>query len=64
MQFGTSIDGARVAPINPWRGINYLDTGRNSVGVLTNDGVQVSREEAVRLYAGQQQTNARVSYRR
>jgi hypothetical protein len=52
---GTSMDGARVAPINPWPGIFYMVTGRNSAGVLTNDGAQLTREEAIRLYAGPQQ---------
>jgi len=30
-------------------------TGRNSGGALVNDGEQISRREAVRLYAGPQQ---------
>jgi predicted amidohydrolase YtcJ len=33
----------------------FLVTGRNSAAALVNDGEQISRLEAVRLYAGPQQ---------
>jgi predicted amidohydrolase YtcJ len=52
---GTGLDGARVAPLNPWAGIYFMVTGRNSGGALVNDGEQISRVDAVRLYAGPQQ---------
>jgi hypothetical protein len=52
---GTGLDGARVAPLNPWTGIYYMVTGKNSGGALVNDGQQITREEAIRLYAGPQQ---------
>jgi predicted amidohydrolase YtcJ len=52
---GTGLDGARVAPLNPWAGIYFMVTGRNSGGDLVNDGMQLTREEAIRLYAGPQQ---------
>jgi predicted amidohydrolase YtcJ len=52
---GTGLDGARVAPLNPWTGIFFMVTGRNSGGALVNDGEQISRLDAVRLYAGPQQ---------
>ena len=52
---GTGLDGARVAPLNPWAGIYFMATGRNSGGALVNDGEQISRVDAVRLYAGPQQ---------
>jgi predicted amidohydrolase YtcJ len=52
---GTGLDGARVAPLNPWTGIYFMVTGRNSGGALVNDGEQISRLDAVRLYAGPQQ---------
>jgi predicted amidohydrolase YtcJ len=52
---GTGLDGARVAPLNPWTGIYFMVTGRNSGGALVNDGEQISRLDAVQLYAGPQQ---------
>jgi len=52
---GAGLDGARVAPLNPWAGIYFMVTGRNSGRALVNDGEQISRLEAVRLYAGPQQ---------
>jgi predicted amidohydrolase YtcJ len=52
---GTGLDGARVAPLNPWAGIYFMVTGRNSGGALVNDGEQISCMDAVRLYAGPQQ---------
>ena len=44
-----------MAPLNPWAGIYFMVTGRNSGGALVNDGEQISRLDAVRLYAGPQQ---------
>jgi predicted amidohydrolase YtcJ len=52
---GSGLDGARVAPLNPWTGIYFMVTGRNSGGGLVNDGEQISRLDAIRLYAGPQQ---------
>ncbi len=52
---GAGLDGARVAPLNPWTGVYYMTTGKNSGGALVNDGQQITREEAVKLYAGPQQ---------
>jgi predicted amidohydrolase YtcJ len=52
---GAGLDGARVAPLNPWAGIYFMVTGRNSGGALVNDREQISRLDALRLYAGPQQ---------
>lgn len=52
---GSSMDGARVAPINPWPGVYHMVTGRNSGGVLINDAGRITRTEAVRMFAGPQQ---------
>lgn len=52
---GTGSDGARVAPINPWPTVYHMVTGRNSAGEMINDGGQISREEALRMYCGPQQ---------
>src|SRR4029453_5812290 len=35
---------------DPWLGLFYMTTGRNVSGMLTNDGQQISRVEALRLY--------------
>ena len=40
---GSGLDGARVAPLNPWAGIYFQTTGRNSGGALV--------AEADRIYA-------------
>jgi predicted amidohydrolase YtcJ len=47
---GAGFDGPQAAPINPWLHVYYMVTGMNSTGTLINDGQQLSREEAVRLY--------------
>ena len=47
---GIHQDGVHIAPLNPWYGIYYATTGRNALGVLINDGQQITRDEAVRLY--------------
>jgi predicted amidohydrolase YtcJ len=52
---GSGLDGARVAPLNPWAGIYFMVTGRNSGGALVNGGEQLTRTEALRLWAGPQQ---------
>ena len=53
---GTGLDGARVAPLNPWAGVYFMTAGRNSAGVEVGDGSQtITREEALRLYTGPQQ---------
>lgn len=52
---GTGTDGARVAPLNPWSMIYFMTTGRNSGGALVGEGRTITREEAIRLYAGPQQ---------
>jgi hypothetical protein len=52
---GTGLDGARVAPLYPWANVYFMVTGRNSGGALVGEGRRITREEAVRLYAGPQQ---------
>ncbi|MEV5413806.1 amidohydrolase family protein [Thermopolyspora sp. NPDC052614] len=47
---GIHLDGVHIAPLNPWYGVYYATTGRNALGNLINDGQQISRDEAVRLY--------------
>jgi predicted amidohydrolase YtcJ len=47
---GVGTDSTNVAALDPWLSLYYMTTGRNLAGVLTNDGQQVSRLEALRLY--------------
>jgi predicted amidohydrolase YtcJ len=50
---GIHLDGVHIAPLNPWFGVYYATTGRNALGALINDGQQITRDEAVRLYTSQ-----------
>jgi predicted amidohydrolase YtcJ len=43
-------DSTNVSALDPWLSLFYMTTGRNVAGVLTNDGQQISRVEALRLY--------------
>ena len=50
LQNGIHMDGVHIAPLTPWFALYYTTTGVNSLGVLINDGQQISRQEAMRLY--------------
>jgi hypothetical protein len=47
---GVGTDSTNVSALDPWLSLFYMTTGRNLAGVLTNDGQQISRIEALRLY--------------
>lgn len=47
---GVGTDSTNVSALDPWASLFYMTTGRNVAGALTNDGQQVSRVEALRLY--------------
>jgi predicted amidohydrolase YtcJ len=47
---GVGTDSTNVSALDPWVSLFYMTTGRNVAGMLTNDGQQVSRAEALRLY--------------
>jgi predicted amidohydrolase YtcJ len=47
---GAGSDATNVAPLDPWLGLFYMTTGRNLAGDLINDGQQVTRVEALRMY--------------
>jgi predicted amidohydrolase YtcJ len=47
---GVGTDSTNVSALDPWLSLFYMTTGRNVAGMLTNDGQQVSRVEALRLY--------------
>src|SRR6185436_8843100 len=47
---GVGTDSTNVSAFDPWLSLFYMTTGRNVAGMLTNDGQQISRTEAIRLY--------------
>ena len=47
---GIGTDSTNVSALDPWLSLFYMTTGRNLAGMLTNDGQQISRVEALRLY--------------
>src|SRR5262245_24850428 len=47
---GVGTDSTNVSALDPWLALFYMTTGRNLAGMLTNDGQQVSRVEALKLY--------------
>src|SRR6185295_14004629 len=52
---GSGLDGARVAPLNPWCGMFYQTTGRHSGGALVAESARITRTEALRMWCGPQQ---------
>jgi predicted amidohydrolase YtcJ len=50
IQNGIHMDGVHIAPLTPWFALYYATTGVNALGVLINDGQQLTRQEAMRLY--------------
>ena len=52
---GAGSDGARINSLNPWNMIYYMVTGLDVSGELINDGQQISRHDAVRLYSSSDQ---------
>ena len=47
---GAGSDSAQISTLNPWNMIYYMVTGKNAGGHLVNDGQQIGREQALRLY--------------
>ncbi|MEP7306828.1 MAG: amidohydrolase family protein [Acidobacteriota bacterium] len=47
---GVGTDSTNVSALDPWLSLFYMTTGRNLAGTLTNDGQQITRTEALRLY--------------
>jgi predicted amidohydrolase YtcJ len=47
---GVGTDSTNVSALDPWLSLFYMTTGRNAAGMLTNEGQQISRVEALRLY--------------
>ena len=50
VKVGAGSDSAQISTLNPWLIVYYMVTGRNAAGQLINDGQQISRMEALRLY--------------
>lgn len=49
---GMSSDGMQIAPMNPWLHMYYAVTGLNARQTLINDGKQITRQQALKLYTG------------
>jgi len=47
---GAGSDSAQISTLNPWLIIYAMVTGKNAAGTLINDGQQISRAMAMRLY--------------
>jgi hypothetical protein len=50
VRVGAGSDSAQISTLNPWNIISYMVTGLGSNGKLINDGQQLTRMEAIRLY--------------
>jgi predicted amidohydrolase YtcJ len=50
VRVGAGSDSAQISTLNPWNVISYMVTGKGSNGTLINDGQQLTRMEAIRLY--------------
>jgi len=50
---GAGSDAAAVSVFDPWLEMYYMVTGRNAAGELINDGQQITRMEALRLYTAE-----------
>jgi predicted amidohydrolase YtcJ len=50
VKVGAGSDSAQISTLNPWLIISYMVTGTNAAGQLINDGQQISRMDALRLY--------------
>ena len=50
VRVGAGSDSAQISTLNPWNMIYYMVTGKNVAGRLVNNGQQITREEALRLY--------------
>jgi predicted amidohydrolase YtcJ len=49
---GMSSDGMQIAPMNPWLHMYYAVTGVNARQTMINDGKQITRQQALKLYTG------------
>jgi predicted amidohydrolase YtcJ len=47
---GAGSDSAQISTLNPWLMIYFMVTGKNAAGALINQGQQITRMEALKLY--------------
>jgi predicted amidohydrolase YtcJ len=47
---GIHMDGVHIAPLNPFFGLYFAVTGRNALGDQINEGQQITRAEALRMF--------------
>jgi predicted amidohydrolase YtcJ len=50
---GAGSDSAQISTLNPWLMIYFMVTGKNSSGVLINQGQTITRADALRLYTAE-----------
>ncbi len=50
---GAGSDSAQISTLDPWLMIYFMVTGKNSSGVLINQGQTLTRMEALRLYTSE-----------
>jgi predicted amidohydrolase YtcJ len=50
VKVGAGSDSAQISTLNPWPLIYFMVTGKSSSGQMINDGQQISRADALRLY--------------
>jgi predicted amidohydrolase YtcJ len=50
---GAGSDSAQISTLDPWLIVYYMVTGRNAAGALINEGQQLTRMEAIRLYTAE-----------
>lgn len=53
IKVGAGSDSAQISTLNPWNVIHYMVTGVSTDGKLINDGQQLARAEALRLYTAE-----------
>jgi hypothetical protein len=53
IHMGAGSDSAQISTLDPWLIIYYMVTGRNAAGAMINDGQQLTRAEALRLYTAE-----------
>jgi predicted amidohydrolase YtcJ len=53
IHMGVGSDAGQVTTLSPWAMISYMVTGRNAGGEMVNQGQQITREEALRLYTAE-----------
>jgi predicted amidohydrolase YtcJ len=50
VKVGAGSDSAQISTLNPWPLLYFMVTGKSAAGQMINDGQQISRTDALRLY--------------